>query len=141
VGENFLADPRVELSEIPCSCIERNVVLVDLDKAEAMKNFGNRKQFADFQLQIARKFRQVRLAVVGRCCNGLDQTSNHVGRNRRQSVAELQLGQMLGRSGLGLGPSSWRHHAQRRARRVFGQVDRIERNDRFLNCREGANVS
>jgi hypothetical protein len=88
---------RVELGEIRAPR-KRNITLHDLRKAEVMKNFGDRKQVVDFQLQIAREVRQVGLAVVGRRRNGLDQTENHVGRNRRQSDAELQLGQRLGGS-------------------------------------------
>ena len=41
-----------------------------------MESFGNWKQFVDFQLQIARELRQVRLAVVRRRGNGFDQTGN-----------------------------------------------------------------
>ena len=72
VGENFLAGLGVEFGKIPRSRIEHNIALPSLGEAEMMKNFGNREQFVDFQLQVPREFRQVRLAVVGRRCNSLD---------------------------------------------------------------------
>ena len=88
VGENFLARLRVKLGKIPCWRTQHNIALLDLGEAEVMENFGNRKHFIDFQLQIARELRQVRLAMVRRSGDGLDQTGNRVGRDGRQSAAE-----------------------------------------------------
>ena len=76
VGENFLAGLRIELGKIPCRRTQHNIALLDLSEAEVMESFGNWKQFVDFQLQIARELRQVRLAVVRRRGNGFDQTGN-----------------------------------------------------------------
>src|SRR6266436_2532945 len=96
VGENFLAGLRVELGKIACRRTQHNIALLDLGEAEVMENFGDWEQLVDFQLQIACEFRQVRLAMVRRSGDGLDQTGNRVGRDGCQSAAELQLRQMLG---------------------------------------------
>jgi hypothetical protein len=45
-----------------------------------VQEFGDRKQIVDRELQGARDVRKIRLAIIGRCGDGLDQSGHHIGR-------------------------------------------------------------
>jgi len=70
-GEDLLSRLRVEIGKIARRRAQQNVALLDLRETEIVQDFGDREQVVDLELQGAREFRQVRLAVVRRCGDGL----------------------------------------------------------------------
>lgn len=64
-GKNLLARLRVEVGELARRGAQQNVTLSDFGKPEVVEDFGDREQVIDLELQGARDFRQIRLAVIG----------------------------------------------------------------------------
>jgi hypothetical protein len=90
-GKDHLACLRVEIGKIARRRAQQNVALLDLGEAEVVQDFGDREKVVDLELQGAGDFRQIRLAVIGRRSDGLDQTGYDVGRDGRQSAANPTL--------------------------------------------------
>jgi hypothetical protein len=97
LGKDFLARLSVEFGEIACVHAQRDVALFYLGEAEVLKDFGNRKQLIHLELQGARDFRQIGLAVVRGRGDRFHQTGHHIRGNRRQPASQVQLVRMLRR--------------------------------------------
>src|ERR1700726_2832114 len=74
--KNLLARLRVEVGEVARRGAQLDVTVLDFGKPEVVKDFGDREQLVDLELQGARDFRQIRYAIVGRSSDGLDETGD-----------------------------------------------------------------